>query len=209
LPAPPITDVREYLNLGPGKWVFDVVHGGKDGEKVKTEFYDHLPNDPDGAEVWRRTIGTEYVEYWRIEDDGSFGKRLEDAPSMEYSSRFIPGVTWLSKIVAGKTHAFESKIESFKTKTPDKVAYTGKMHTELTYVGMYEVTTPAGVFPAILVKYDFVIKIGPAKVTDVMYVFVTKGVGKIAEIETTHVTALLIYNSSTKVAKVLKSYPKR
>jgi hypothetical protein len=71
------------------------------------------------------------------------------------------------------------------------------------------VTTPAGTWPAALVRAEFDIKVGPAKVTDTAYMFYAKGIGKIAEIETTHVSALLIYHSSTKVAKLLKSYPKR
>jgi hypothetical protein len=83
------------------------------------------------------------------------------------------------------------------------------MNMEITYVGAYEVTTPAGTWPAILIKTDYTIKIGPAHVSDTMYVFFAKGIGKLAEIEATRVSALLIYHSTTKVAKILKSYPKR
>ncbi len=45
--------------------------------------------------------------------------------------------------------------------------------------------------------------------TDTLYTFFAKGVGKVAEIEATRISAALIYHSSTKVVKVLKSYPKR
>lgn len=48
-----------------------------------------------------------------------------------------------------------------------------------------------------------------ADVTDTTYVFYSEGVGKVAEIETTHVSAVLIYHSTTRVAKLRTKYPKR
>ena len=208
LPAPAVTDVHEYANLGSGTWEYQILHGGKEGKKVRTENYEKLP-DQDGAELWKRTIGTEFVEYMKINDDHTFGKHLEDDLDLGYTSRFLPGVTWLSKVKPGVTRTIENKIESFKTETPDHVSYRGKMTAKMSYVGRYEVTTPAGTWPAILVRTEFDIKIGPAKVTDTAYIFFAKGVGKIAEIETTHVSAVLIYHSSTQVVKILTKYPKR
>ena len=208
LPAPPIMDVHEYANLGPGTWEFKIVSGGKDGKEVRSEHYTKLPGK-DGAVVWKRTIGTEFVEYMRIDANHDFGKHHEDDLDVGYSSRFLPGVVWLGKTKAGETRTIESKIESFKTDRPDHISYHGKLIAKLSYVGQYEVTTPAGTWPAALMRAEFDIKVGPAKVTDTAYTFFAQGVGTIAEIETTHVSALLIYHASTKVAKVLKSYPKR
>jgi hypothetical protein len=208
LPAPPITNVREYLSLGPGEWEYEIVHGGKDGKKVRAEHYEKMP-DHKGGEAWKRMIGTEFVEYVRIENDHDFGKHLEDDLELGYSSRFLPGVVWLSKTNAGETRTIESKIESFKTDKPDHVSYHGKMTSKLSYVGQYEVTTPAGTFPALLARLEFDIHVGPAKVSDTAYVFFAKGVGKVAEIETTNVSAMLVYHSSTQVAKLLTKFPKR
>jgi hypothetical protein len=82
------------------------------------------------------------------------------------------------------------------------------MKSKITYVGCYEVKTPAGTWPALLIRTDYEIEIGPAKVTDTAYMFFAKGVGKVAGIETTKVSAVLVYHSSTRVAKILTSYPK-
>ena len=92
---------------------------------------------------------------------------------------------------------------------PDKTSYTGTMDVTLTYVGAYEVNTPAGKFPAILMRGEFDIKIGPATVKDVQYSFYSKGVGKVAEVEALRIAALLIYHSNDKTAKVLAKKPKR
>jgi len=208
LPAEPIEDVHEIANLGSGVWEYEIVHGGDDGDKVKRESYERLP-DEKGAEVWKRTVGTEFVEYVRIDSEHRFGKHLEDDLEVGYSSRFNPGMVWLSKTPAGKTRKIESKIEAFKTGKPDHTSYSGTVKAELEYVGTYEVTTPAGTWPAVLARMAFDIEIGPADVTDTTYMFFAKGVGKIAEIEVTNVSALLVYHSHAKVAKVLTKYPKR
>ena len=181
---------------------------GKDGEKVRTEQYEKMP-DKDGTEVWKRSIGTEFVEYLTVEANGDVSKHLEDDLDVGYSSRFVPAIVWLGNAKAGATRTVESKVEAFKTGKPDKVSYSGKLKAHLTYVGRYEVTTPAGTWPATLVRTEFDIKVGPANVTDTSYLFFAKGVGKIAEIEATHVAALLIYHSNTTVAKLLTKYPKR
>jgi hypothetical protein len=207
LPAPPITDIHEYLNLGPGTWEYEILHGGKAGAAVRSEVYEKS-KDKDGTEVWKRTIGTEFVEYIEIDGNKSFGKHLEDDLELGYTSRFIPGVMWLNSAKPGEPHTINAKIEAFKTAKPDHVSYRGDLVAKLTYVGMYEVNTKAGKFPALLGRAEYDIKIGPATVTDIMYVFFSKGVGKVAEIETTRVAAMLIYHSSTKVAKVLTKYPK-
>ena len=206
LPAPPIDDIREYLNLGPGSWDFQIVAGGKEGQKVRTESYKRMP-DQQGAAIWERRLGDEYVEYLTLDPDGGLGKHREDDVDLGYTSRFLPAVTWLGSAKPGTTVTTENKIEAYKTPKPGDISYTGKMTSALSYVGAYEITTPAGTWPAILLHSDFHIKIGPADVDDSMYVFYVKGVGKVAEIESTRISALFIYHSNTKVAKVLKSRP--
>jgi hypothetical protein len=69
LPAPPISDLREYLNFGPGDWQFKIVAGGKDGREVATESFIQLP-DQDGLEFWDRKLGTEYVEHIVLDPSG-------------------------------------------------------------------------------------------------------------------------------------------
>ncbi len=207
LPAPPITNVHEYLNLGPGTWEYEIVHGGKEGKKVRTESYEKMSDKKNGAEVWEHTIGTEFIEYLTIESNHGFGKHLEDDLALGYSLRFLPGLVWLRKDKAGGRRKIESKIEAFKTDTPDHVSFHGKMTAKISYVGQYEVTTPAGTWPAILARTELDIKVGPAKVTDTTYMFFAKGIGKIAEIESTRVSAALIYHSKIQVVKLLTKYP--
>jgi hypothetical protein len=119
-----------------------------------------------------------------------------------------PGVLVHAGIEAGDKVTVESKLSAFKIGEPDDIKYTGKMTSDLEYVGAYEVKTPAGTWPALLVRNQFVVEIGPAKVKDVTYIFFAEGVGKVAEIESLNVSALLVYHSNAKTAKVLTSFPK-
>ena len=121
---------------------------------------------------------TEYVEHLKIHPNGDFGKFLEDDVDMGYTSRFLPGVSWLANSKVGTTRKLANKIQAYKTGKPDHISYHGTMDAELSYIGAYEVTTPAGTWPAVLVRTAFKIHIGPAKVSDTMYVFYVKGVDR-------------------------------
>jgi hypothetical protein len=123
-------------------------------------------------------------------------------------THFHPGIFLAPGLAPGKTLEAKQKALVYKVGHPDKTAFTGSMDVKLTYVGAYEVNTPAGKFPSILMRAEFDIKIGPATVKDVQYSFFSKGVGKVAEIEDLKVAALLIYHSHDKTAKVLAKKPK-
>lgn len=209
LPAPPIEDLQAHLNLGHGDWHYKIVHGKKkDGQKVRTESYAKVSH-PDGGEAWKRVIGDEYVEYLRIHPDGSFVKYAEDDTDVGYGTQIDPGILAPDGLKAGETHSIKSELRAFKMKDRDKVLYKGTSTTHLTYLGVYEVTTPAGTWPAALIKNELEVKIGPADVTDTTYCFYAEGVGKIAETELLNVSALLVYHSNTKIAKVLVDWPKK
>ena len=103
------------------------------------------------------------------------------------------------------THQYDIKVT--KVGKPDDVKYNGHMKATVSYEGAYEITTPAGKFEAALMKGVYDIKVGPADVKDVQYLFYAPGVGKVAEIESLSVSALLIYHSHDKTAKILTKHP--
>jgi hypothetical protein len=206
LPAPPVTDVAKYFHLGDGEWHYDIVHGADDA-KVRVESYERIEG-PKGTTAYKRSIAEMFTEYIQIDDSGHFGKYAEDDLDVGYGARMDPGVLVHAGIEAGDKVTVESKLSAFKIGEPDDIKYTGKMTSDLEYVGAYEVKTPAGTWPALLVRNQFVVEIGPAKVKDVTYIFFAEGVGKVAEIESLNVSALLVYHSNAKTAKVLTSFPK-
>jgi hypothetical protein len=207
VPAKPFSTVENMLNIGPGEWKYKILAGGDDGEKQRTETYEEI--EPyNGHKAWKRTLGVQYVEYIHVDSDGNFVKYSEDALDVDYSADFTPGLKVPLDLEPGKTQTIETTITAFKKGKRGKPKFTGKSTAHMTYVGAYEITTPAGTWPAILLQTVFEIKIGPASVSDTTYIFVTPGVGRVAEVEVTNITAVLIYHAHTKIAKVLTEYPK-
>jgi hypothetical protein len=206
LPPPPAEDLTEYLNLGPGEWQYQITHDPKAGKKERVETYSQI-DGPGNEKAWERKIGDEYVEYIRVDDDGSLVKYAEDDPDVGYGTRIDPGIVFKSGLEAGRTQDLEARLDAFKLDDRKDVKLNGKAKSHLTYLGAYEVKTPAGSWPAVLVRNVLEIHIGPAKVTDSQYSFYAKGVGKVAEIETLNISAVLVYHSSSRIGKVLAKWP--
>jgi len=208
VPAPDFHDADKMLNIGPGVWKYKIVAGGKDGALQRTETYSEI--EPyKGNRSWKRTLGEQYIEYIHLDADGNFVKHSEDAPGLGYTTDFTPGITVPIDLKPGETQTHKSTLRAFKTGERDEEGgYSGKATMEITYVGAYEVTTPAGTWPAMLVETAFTIKIGPADVSDKTYVFVAPGIGRVAEVEVTNISAILVYHAHSKIAKVLSEYPK-
>jgi hypothetical protein len=206
IPAPVIDDVIPWYmgSPGGGEWTYDVTKGDKRHSRVETIKPAKARN---GQKAWSQQIGDQYVQHMQQHVDGGLGKYGEDDLELSYGCHFHPGLALAPGLKPGQTVEVKQKALAYKMGHPDKTAYTGDMDIKLYYVGAYEVKTPAGSFPAVLVRAEFDIKIGPAKVKDVQYSFYTKGVGKVAEIEGLKVSALLVYNSNEKSAKVLAKKP--
>jgi hypothetical protein len=69
------------------------------------------------------------------------------------------------------------------------------------------VTTPAGSFRASLIKTEYQIDIfATVSVRDTLYTFYAEGIDKVAEAEHRRIAAMGLFNSDTKIGKVLVSY---
>lgn len=205
LPAEPLSDFTKTLGLGPGEWKFQITSGDDKG-KTQVETYTNLGKDG-SKERWRRTIGKEYWEFFETNPGSALVKTAETDLEFGYQSGFDPPFVVHPAIPPGESVTSESKLEVSTQKNPKDIKYTGTAKAKLTYVGAYEVHTPAGSFPSMLIRTDYEIHVGPAKVSDVSYMLFSEGVGKVAEIEALRVSAVLVYHSDTKVGKVLTSHP--
>ncbi len=208
IPAPPLDDLQAWYvgDASGGEWTYHVIKGKK--KEMRVESITPAP-ERDGQKAWKQTIGNEFTQEIQVHVDGSLGKYTETDVPMSYVTHFHPGIVLAPGLAPGKTFEVKQKALVYKIGHPDKTAYTGSMDVKLTYVGAYEVTTPAGKFPSILMRAEFDVKVGPAIVKDVQYSFFSKGVGKVAEVEALKISALLIYHSNDKTGKVLAKKPKR
>ena len=207
IPAPPLDEpLAWYMGAsGGGEWTYHVVKGKK--KEMRVETIKPAP-ERDGQKTWTQQIGNEFVQYMQLFKNGNFGKYSEDDLEMTLTTHFKPGIFLTPGLAPGKTFEVKQKALVYKPDNLKKTVYEGRMDVKLTYVGAYELNTPAGKFPTVLMRAEFDIEIGPAKIKDVQYSFFSKGVGKVAEIEELKVAALLIYHSHDKTAKVLAKKPK-
>jgi hypothetical protein len=204
LPAHPIEDAGKLLDLQAGPHTFRIV-SGKDKGKMQVETYTSL-GAKDGASRWKRTIGDQYDEFLTLKA-GAVAKTAETEKEHGYRAVFDPSMHEHVGIAPGESVKLESELRVSTEKNPGDIKYTGKMNSNLTYLGAYQVNVPAGSFEAILFKVDVKIHVGPAEVEDTQYTFFAKGVGKVAEIEALRISAVLIYHSHSKTAKVLVTHP--
>ena len=99
-------------------------------------------------------------------------------------------------------------VKVFDYNNPDDLTHEGALDVHYRYIGAYKVKVPADSFDAVFMKWTFKGKVGPASVDDTRYRFFAPDVGIVAAVDQLDVSAILIYNRQTKVARVLVAKPK-
>jgi hypothetical protein len=88
---------------------------------------------------------------------------------------------------------------------PTRRDYSGTMKGTFTYVGTYQLTVPAGTYPAVLMRTKVDGKIGPAHTQDTAYYMFAPQVGVVAMINQEDVEAFWIIHIDSSSGKVLAS----
>lgn len=198
----PISDPLEYFPLEEGIWVYQVTNGKNKGKSVQQVLTRLMRDKPDTS--WRQAAGTNSVLYLLKTASGGVEIVSTEDQKQGVISRYSPRepIT-LPGMNPGDIKLMKTDVKVYDLSHPDHLAHKGFMNITYSYVGAYEVKVPAGTFKASLFKWQYKGKVGPATVEDIQYRFFAKGVGTVAMIEKTDVTALLVYREHTKIGKVL------
>jgi hypothetical protein len=105
----------------------------------------------------------------------------------------------------GETQSFSQKVSVNYLDDPTDQRYSGTLSGTYTYVGTYQVTVPAGTYPAVLFRLKYEGKVGPAHTQDTAYYMFAPGVGVVAMISQEDVEAFWIIHIDSKAGKVLAS----
>lgn len=202
LPAKPITDTAKLMPLNEGKWTYRVLAGDHKG--TNQEDIIARPKHDEYGKSWRRVVGKKYIDYYRVRNGG----KIEMASEVDLVEDVITSYTPMFPVMfdgmrPGEKSEVETDIKVYDLHDPTDEKYKGHLKIVYTYVGAYEVTVPAGKYQAVLIKSSYTGKVGPASVNDVGYMFYAEGVGIVASVERSHVTAFLFYDKKTKTPKVL------
>jgi hypothetical protein len=149
-------------------------------------------------------IGQDSRNIFEKAPDGSLATVREYDLEKKVVSRFLPGEPLLIQgLQPGESRQLNIKVEVSDISNPQKVDYSGNLDITYSNLGRHRVTVPGGTFDADLIKWNYVGKIGPAKIKTAQYRFLAEKTGMVAMIEWRKITALLIYNDSSRRGKLL------
>ena len=202
LPAKPIVDTAKLMPLNEGKWTYRVLAG--DHKDTNQEDIIARPKHDESGKSWRRVVGKKYIDYYRVRNGGKIEMTSEVDLVEDVITTYVPQFPVIfNGMRPGAQSMVETDIKVYDLHDPTDEKYKGHLKIAYTYVGAYEVTVPAGKYQTVLIKSSYTGKVGPASVNDVGYMFYAEGVGIVAAVERSHVTAFLFYDKKTKTPKVL------
>ena len=202
LQASPIGNPASLIPLTPATWNFQFASGPNQGA-TETDVL-QASTQPGAAAPWQYTAGTSTIYALDRAADGSIVSPSEQDLTQGVLTQYSPPRLVLAPGMqpgAQTTTTLQVKVSNISD--PGTVTHTGSLTLIVTYLGRYQVTVPAGTYPAALVKWQYDGQVGPATVSDVEYRFFADGVGPVAAIDKQDVSAFLVYNTATKFGKVL------
>lgn len=204
LPSRPITDGSSYFPLEERASVFHVTSGSNAGKQQTLRTT--KGKRPGGNDAWRFELSPALAGFVNQTDGGDLVM-----PAISDNSEGVIVVTTppnpfvVSGMKPGESREFSQQVSVNYLDDPTDRRYSGALTGTYTYVGTYQVSVPAGTFPAILMRLKCAGKIGPAHTEDTAYYFFAPGVGIVAMISQEDVEAFWIIDIDTTVGKVLAS----
>ena len=188
-----------------GEWRYRITSGARRGE-TEVESLEPMGTTARG-ETWKRTIGQDSTLHLR-EISGSLVLPSQITHTHRALVYFDPPLSYLlAGMEPGESRTFDGRIDVYSQSNPAVKWYTGRIRATTVYAGAYRIATPAGVFHATLIKSEYTIDIfALVSVKDTLYSFYADGVGKVAEAEHRRIAAMGLFNSDTRIGKVLVSY---
>jgi hypothetical protein len=204
--APILRDPGRIARWETGEWQYRITSGSRRGQ---TEVESLAPIKATArGETWKRTIGQDSTLYLREVTGGGLVLPSQITHTHQALVYFEPPLSYLiAGLGPGESRTFDGRMDVYSVNNPAIKWYTGRIRATTVYAGVYRVTTPAGVFRAALIKTEYQIDIlAVVSVRDTLYTFYAEGVGKVAEAEHRRIAAMGLFNSDTKIGKVLVSY---
>ena len=204
LPADPIANPASLIPLSPATWTFQLASGPNQGS-TETDILQTNPQPAPDAQ-WQYTAGQSTIYDLGTTGDGSIVSPSEQDLTQGVLTRYAPPrPVLLPEMQPGAPQTTTLQVNVYDISDPGTVTHTGSLTLTVTYLGRYQVTVPAGTYPAALIKWQYNGQVGPATVSDLEYRFFADGVGPVAAIDKQSVSAFLVYNKDTKFGKVLSA----
>jgi hypothetical protein len=202
LPSERISDASSYFPLKEKTFVFQVTSGSNTGNTQNLVL--KKTHRPGGASSWRFNFAPSLAGFISLTSSGDLMmSAVSDVDEGVIAVTTPANPFVLTGMKPGESRSFRQKVSVNYLDDPTKRDWGGNLKATYTYVGTYKVTVPAGTFNAILIRFGYRGKVGPANVVYTAWYFFARDVGLIAMVNQEDVTAFLIYHNDTTIGKVL------
>ena len=201
LPSEPIADASAYFPLNEKTFVFHVTSGSNTGNTQNLVL--KKARRPGGSESWRFNFAPSLAAYINPKSGDLIMSAISDVEEGVIVVTTPPNPFVLKGMKPGGSTTFRQKVSVNYLDDPTKRDWGGRLNATYTYVGTYSVTVPAGTFPAILIRFAYKGKVGPADVVYTAWYFFARDVGLVAMVNLEDVSAFWIYHNDTTIGKVL------
>jgi hypothetical protein len=204
LPSSPIGDPSVYFPLQEKSQQFQVVAGPHAGTVQTLGLW--KARRPGGRMAWRFQLTPSLNGFMRETPEGDIiMAALTDAGEgvvvvTTPANPFVP-----KGMQPGESRTYSQQVSVNYLDDPSDQKYSGTINGTYTYIGTYQVTVPAGTFPAVLFRVKCEGKVGPAHTQNTGYNLFAPGVGMVAMILEEDVTAFWLFNIDSTTGKVLMS----
>src|SRR6266498_485448 len=201
LPSERIGDVSAYFPLNEKTFVFQVTSGSNAGNTQNLVL--KKARRPSGAISWRFNFAPSLAAFISPKGGDLIMPAISDVDEGVIVVTTPANPFVLTGMKPGESRSFRQKVSVNYLDDPTKRDWGGKLNATYTYVGTYSLTVPAGTFPAILIRFAYKGKVGPADVVYTAWYFFARDIGLVAMVNLEDVSAFWIYHYDTTIGKVL------
>ncbi len=201
LPSEPITDASAYFPLSEKTFVFQVTSGSNTGNTQNLVL--KRARRPGGAISWRFNFAPSLAAFISPKGGDLIMPAISDVDEGVIVVTTPANPFVLTGMKPGESRSFRQKVSVNYLDDPTKRDWGGRLNATYTYLGTYSLTVPAGTFPAILIRFAYKGKVGPADVVYTAWYFFARDIGLVAMVNLEDVSAFWIYHNDTTIGKVL------
>jgi hypothetical protein len=202
LPSQPISDPSVYFPLQQKSQNYQVVAGPHAGTVQTLGLW--KARRPGGRSAWRFQMTPTLAGFMRETAEGDIIMAALTDSGEGVVVVTTPANPFVPKgMQPGETRNYTQQVQVNYLDDPSDQRYSGSINGTYTYIGTYQVTVPAGSFPAVLFRVKCEGKVGPAHTQNVGYNLFAPGVGMVAMILEEDVTAFWLFNIDSTTGKVL------
>jgi len=201
LPSETIGNAAAYFPLNEKTFVFQVTSGSNSGKTQNLVL--KKARRPGGTESWRFNFAPSLAAFISPKGGDLIMPAISDVDEGVIVVTTPANPFVLTGMKPGESRSFRQKVSVNYLDDPTKRDWGGRLNATYTYLGTYSLTLPAGAFPAILIRFAYKGKVGPADVVYTAWYFFAKDIGLVAMVNLEDVSAFWIYHNDTTIGKVL------